>query len=45
MIKTIKVNIKIIGNIVFVRLKIFNFLKLKKKKKICGKIENSFRRG
>ena len=33
MIKTIKVNIKIIGNIVFVRLKIFNFLKLKKKKK------------
>ena len=44
MIKTIKVNIKIIGNIVFVKLKIFNFLKLKKKKN-CGKVENSFRRG
>ena len=28
MIKTIKVNIKNFGNIVFVRQKIFNFLKL-----------------
>ena len=28
MIKKIKVNIKIFSNIVFVRLKIFNFLKL-----------------
>lgn len=44
MIKTIKVNIKIFGNIVC-QTKNFQFLETFLKKKNCGKIENSFRRG